>query len=507
MSTLTNHSSKIRISGSVAGIFNVPNCTDLTVFLLSGKPGGTTNQLLLCCSGDWRISTSFVAVSDMLEISQFDVRSAPDDLDLSNFPAGIICAYPSMTTELTVIRAKRVHINYSNVGSLSALDLTEREQKIAQYVYDQSFPQLLPPPHQRVTKEEDAAKSVDLDRSSRAGRGLASSALTVPGSPKRSPSPRPSQNTLPSTNSDRNLFCSMDKFYDVIYGQRSIIDRKVQFVERILSARTRVLDLGCGPGLFAFALRADGIKCTCVDASPVMERAIREKNAFVADVEGPQSLLKGAPIPFHRADLSSFSLTTVDTDGREKYTDFPAILAIDVLALLPSIDHVQKALQNMALHTSREGVAIVSIPNVEHALLIGNTQTSYRREIDKFSLSVGASACLPQGVLDVTEQVLVRQIHAKDELHPTNRLPELSDGVPRRTVTVVGNVFHPRAATENSMFVSFTERYTELLISSGRFEQLAKAAGFAVEGIYGAADGSVFSKETSPSCVYVMKRI
>jgi SAM-dependent methyltransferase len=480
MTTLSSYESKMTLTGCVTRTIFVPSA-EATVYLLSSKASNSSNQLLLCCSGDWRISTSFVAVPDMLEIARFDVRPPPAALDMQQFPPGILCAYPNKATELTVVRAKRVLINFSNVGSLGALDLTEREQKIAQYLADQSsaLPKLLSPHHH--------------------GHG------DSPASPNKVAILDQPNSGLPS-NLDRNLFCNIDVYYDVIYGQKSIIDKKVQFIERILAARTRVLDLGCGTGLFAFALRADGIKATCVDASPAMERAVRDKNKFVEDVEGPNSLLKGAPIPFHRADVASFSLTTVDTDGREKYIDFPAVLAIDVLALLPSTEHVQRALENMALHTSREGVAIVSIPNQQFALLTGSTQTAYRRNIDKFTMSVGAAACLPQGVLDVTEQVLLRQLHGLDELHPNNRVAELSDGVPRRSVALIGNAFHQRAVTEGSMFVSFAERFTELLLSCGKFEKLIKAAGFVVEGLYGSMDGSAYVKDTSPHCVYVLKR-
>jgi hypothetical protein len=238
-----------------------------------------------------------------------------------------------------------------------------------------------------------------------------------------------------------------------------------------------------------------------------MERAVRDKNQFVAAVEGPSSLLKGEPIPFHRADAASFSLSTLDSAGREKYVDFPAILAIDLLALLPSAEHVQRALHNMALHTSAGGVAIVSIPNLEVALATGNTQVAYRRAIDKFSLSVGAAACIPSGVLDVVEQVALRQLHAKDSLHPNNRSPELSDGVPRRSVAIVGNAFHENALTEEGMFVSFTERFTEILLSCGKFELLCKSAGFAVDALYGSMDGAPFVQQTSAHCVYVLRKV
>ncbi len=477
MTTLYNHESKMTLTGCVTQIIHLPQA-EATVFLISSKAGATSNQLLFCCGGDWRISTSFVAVPDLLEITRFDVRLPPSSLDMTQFPPVTLCAYPSKGTELTVIRAKRVLINYSNVGSLSNLDQTEREQKIAQYLSEQSLPKLLSPPHHLDRNTNIASTPVDAE-------------LLAHATP---------------SNLDRNLFNNVDTYYDVIYGQRSSVNDKIQFIERTLAARTRVLDLGCGTGLFAFALRADGIKATCVDASPTMERIFRDKNKFFAEVEGPHSLLKGTPLPFHLADIASFSLTVVDTDGREKYTDFPAVLAIDVLALLPSTDHVQSALHNMALHMSREGVAIVSIPNLEQAMLTGSTQVAYRRAIDSFSLGVGASACLPHGVLDVTEQVLLRQVHAKDELHPNNRVEELSDGVPRRSVVLLGNAFHERAASESSMFVSFAERYTELLLSCGKFELLAKTAGFVVEGLFGAMDGSVFQKETSPHCVYVLRR-
>lgn len=474
MTTLNGYASNIKLSGIVQEIHHLsPGGT--SVFLLNSKPGSTANQILMCVTGDWCISSSFIAPQDMVEACHFDVRPPPEELDLSKFQPGILCIFPNVSTEVTVIRAKRVIINYRNVGSLNALDLTDREQKSAQFVYNQSFPKLLPPSHHK--QPDVTVPSV--------------AAIAAP----------------PLLNSERNLFSNIDKYYDVIYGQREHFDKKIQFVERMLSFRERVLDLGCGTGLYSYALRADGIKCVCVDASTAMQKANKEKNQFVADVEGPNSILKGTPIPFHLADITSFSLATVDVDGKEKYVDFAGVLALDVFSFLPSIQHVERALRNMALHHSREGVAVVSIPNAELVLAAGSMQTAYRRDIDKFKLSIGASTGLPHGSLDIVERVLIQQLEGCDELHPSNRSTELADGVPRRVTTIIGNAFHPRAHTEDGKFVAFTETFTELILSNGAFESLVKKAGYSVEALYGSLDGSVYNKATSPSVVYILKRL
>lgn len=81
----------------------------------------------------------------------------------------------------------------------------------------------------------------------------------------------------------------------------AVIDAQVAFLHRSLPANARVLDLGCGPGLYTSRLAALGHACTGVDFSP-------------ASISNARSLPEAEGITYVLKDIRNFS-TTEDFDA------------------------------------------------------------------------------------------------------------------------------------------------------------------------------------------------
>lgn len=68
--------------------------------------------------------------------------------------------------------------------------------------------------------------------------------------------------------SARMLESHLSQEHDWASRTHAVIDAHVAFLHRLLPANARILDLGCGPGLYTSKLAALGHACTGVDFSP-----------------------------------------------------------------------------------------------------------------------------------------------------------------------------------------------------------------------------------------------
>jgi 2-polyprenyl-3-methyl-5-hydroxy-6-metoxy-1,4-benzoquinol methylase len=79
--------------------------------------------------------------------------------------------------------------------------------------------------------------------------------------------------------SRRMLGEHLSQEHDLASRRSSIIDQHVDWIHRcVLSGRpTRILDLGCGPGLYASRLSRLGHRCVGIDFSPSSTAHAREQ--------------------------------------------------------------------------------------------------------------------------------------------------------------------------------------------------------------------------------------
>ena len=506
--------------------------------IVTARPPSNTVTVQL--EGDWALSTSFVAVGDILEMARFDVDTSSSSrvggggVGVSG-PSGLVLI-PNNSTELHVTRMRHAAINQTNVGQLELLDLTDREVADARHAFSDV------PPH-------------------RFG--------------------------------DRNAFSQVDAYYDIIKGQSEAINPQMTFLQSLFGFRTRLLDAGCGSGLHSFAFRGYGVYPVCIDSSHTMQRRFEEKNrffqlaeaqqrgggggggssgganpnftqqqqfieegysnynsnngtataathntsgnnGFMGDAMGPNTTrstlmarkaqkalaLRGtSELEFHLADISSFSLAKRDTDGNVRYTEFEGVLCLDVLALLPDEASMRAAVHNLALHTGRGGLAVISIPNATVALTKGCHMNTTAFEIDRFRLSVGASVSAPHGTLHLTETVLIEVPNPPPSSMPLasnvatggggsrSAATASSSSLPRRVTTWRGTAFHPSAAGAGDKFVTFVETFTELLLPAGLAEEMFREGGYAIKALYSSLCGDAFSDAASDNRVYVLQRV
>jgi SAM-dependent methyltransferase len=416
------------------------------------------NLVTLKLTDEWAVSTSFVGIGDEISVSKFEVDPAAAG------SGGLLALTAGSATEIQVIRRKVVNITCRNVGRLEVLDLTDREQFEAR--------------HQHALAP-------------------------------------------PTSFGERNTFSRVDAYYDVIRGQGKTINGELAFLQGQIGHRSSLLDFGCGSGLFAFALRNMGIYPVCVDFSPTMQRRFEEKNHFIAQTEGV-GLFGGSTdigsssfterkglshrratggsygLDFKLADMANFSLAHKDRDGNAAFVDFECVICMDAISMLPTLDDVAKAISNISLHLCRGGVAVITLPNSGSVLKKGAFITTTEYPIDKHALGAGAIACAPQGTLHLTEAVcLVTEDPA------TGRAKD----VPTRTTKWRGTAYHPRAPTPDSLFVSFEETFTELLIQAGFLEDQFAQNGLRVVSLFGSNTGDAFEPDRSPVRFYVLSKM
>jgi SAM-dependent methyltransferase len=104
--------------------------------------------------------------------------------------------------------------------------------------------------------------------------------------------------------SERMLAEHLDQAHDLASRRLAVVEQQVEWlVERLgLRAGDRVLDLGCGPGLYAAELGRRGVAVTGVDVGPA---AVREARARCA----------GLPCSFVCSDMRTIMLEEGSFDG------------------------------------------------------------------------------------------------------------------------------------------------------------------------------------------------
>lgn len=328
----STHSSHLRLAGRVEFVLRTPDAADLLLVVqdinsaaaVGGEAtrGGVAfakNLILLLLKGDWALSCAFVCPGDEIDIARFDVErtqskpplggeglrialpgyvnsnagvsptaasstsNAPDLVSYASsqcnttLPSTTLCITPSSASELVVLRKKRVVINFANVGNLELIDVTDKEKRDmrADHFHHNggaAGAPLGPPPHHSAPKYGSAT--------SQPSRGSATSPLRIAARGQQ-PSPTRQRPPLGSVGAvagkggiaGKNCYASMDKYYDVLFGQSIRMNPRVAFVERLIGLKSKILDVGSGSGLYAFMLRALGTtNVTCLEKSLTMLR-------------------------------------------------------------------------------------------------------------------------------------------------------------------------------------------------------------------------------------------
>jgi len=148
----------------------------------------------------------------------------------------------------------------------------------------------------------------------------------------------------------RRFYAGLAAYYDLI-AQRTPVDRKAErqldFIERIFKndARRpvrRVLDIACGGGRHVVGLSRRGYECTGYDLAPERVEAARAR-----------AKRSGVTVTLRQADATNLP-------NGERYD---AVLALNVLFLLPSDDDVKKCLRRVRRLISPRGVLVCNIVN------------------------------------------------------------------------------------------------------------------------------------------------
>eukprot|EP01062_Namystynia_karyoxenos_P066155 TRINITY_DN60162_c0_g1_i1.p1 TRINITY_DN60162_c0_g1~~TRINITY_DN60162_c0_g1_i1.p1 ORF type:complete len:489 (+),score=138.44 TRINITY_DN60162_c0_g1_i1:82-1467(+) len=287
-----------------------------------------------------------------------------------------------------------------------------------------------------------------------------------------------------------NQFVRAGQYYDVVCGTGPTFKRRAQFVADILSQRVRrrILDVGCGSGLYTFCLRYLGFDVTGVDASPVQLEVARSKLEFHRKTEPTPQL---GPLLL-QADISKFALRK-DSPGSaegtlaepEKQEQFDCALLMGCLQMLPDYERIRRTLRRVWYHLELGAIALCDIPN---SMIVGKedyTQSNTRYPIDSGSRSLGA-AILDEGTLDVVERSYNKGEYRVTEWH--------------------GYAVQTKKELRCRYYTTFDECYEELLINAPLFEDILDKEGFDVLALYGDADGSDYDSRASTRRFYILKR-
>jgi SAM-dependent methyltransferase len=153
--------------------------------------------------------------------------------------------------------------------------------------------------------------------------------------------------------SERMLHEHLDQSHDLASRRLAVVEEQVTWlVERLgLSAGDRLLDLACGPGLYAAELGRRGVVVTGIDVSPA---AIREARARCA----------GLPCDFTCADMRSIDLSGGCFDA--------ALILFGQLAVQPPAD-VEGLLVRVRAGLARSGRLVVEVAD---ASMLDRSSTS-----------------------------------------------------------------------------------------------------------------------------------
>ena len=157
------------------------------------------------------------------------------------------------------------------------------------------------------------------------------------------PQPRPGEARLPWDDpifSTRMLAEHLDDRHDMASRRRSTIDRHVSWLAELVSRGRRVLDLGCGPGLYLEQFARAGWEAVGVDVSPAaIDYATREATA------------SGLGCMYVLEDLRSTSV-----EGT-----FDLVLCIFGELSTFAIDDVRRVLDSAARHLENDGRVVVEM--------------------------------------------------------------------------------------------------------------------------------------------------
>ena len=140
------------------------------------------------------------------------------------------------------------------------------------------------------------------------------------------------------------------KLYDEDSRFRRRFERIARLIERVLpSSPARVLDAGCGAGVFSRFLASRGYNVTAFDASPEMIERARE----ISSSSAPTPIEGGGwgVVEFQNSTIENF-----DSPAES----FDAILS---LSMLEYVDDDEAAIEKFHRLLKKDGILIVSVPN------------------------------------------------------------------------------------------------------------------------------------------------
>eukprot|EP00760_Papus_ankaliazontas_P005532 PhM_4_TR12642/c0_g1_i1/m.24164 len=268
-------------------------------------------------------------------------------------------------------------------------------------------------------------------------------------------------------------------YYDALFGSRrtsiSVVeeDSYFSFMTKVFNMRRKILDVGCGTGLFTFMLRHYGFNPLGLDISVPMIDTCRRKNTEFQTVDGRE------PCTFVQGDIRSFDLAA----------QFEGVLCIDVINHLRSVEEVRHAVRCVNMHTCPNGMMIITArnpgavrshycpqPKQEHCLVELSTQN--RR--------LGSTGTVPPGSLDViTRRYVVEKDHTLvTEWH--------------------GFCVHRAPSSEARYYTaSFSDTSKEILIDLPVFESILTEEGFEIKGTFRGLGGGSCDLTTNEMLTYV----
>lgn len=263
----------------------------------------------------------------------------------------------------------------------------------------------------------------------------------------------------PSTNYD-----DFAEIYDSQYANYHAISGDIQFYNHYAaSARTPVLDLGCGTGRIAIALASGGNKLIGIDISERMLAQAKKK------IEGLDSSIKHR-ISLIRADMRDYKLNTAVDFA---YSGFRSFM------LLTDQEDQVRALTNALLHLNKGGRLAIDliVPTVQSLMKYKNQapdEYQYRRE---FKSPTGKGRILEFENRSCDEH---RQI-------ATYRLKHV-------TLDDTGEELD---STERVLIMRWTYKF--------EFQALARYCGFEIEGVYGDYEFGCLD-EASSEMIWILKK-